>query len=79
LQVLAQDDGVELAAVRGFEIIPELVPQVPEVAYMPILRRAYQTEVNRMLKNKPVEEAQVLLLAREVLDQHQVLVGLHVM
>jgi hypothetical protein len=72
---LAQDDGVELAAVRGFEMIPELVPQVPEVAYMPILRRAYRAEVDTMLQTKPVEEQAVLVLAKEVLGMHPALVG----
>jgi hypothetical protein len=67
--VLAQDDGIELGVLRGFEVIPDLVGRLPEVGFFPILRRAKETEIECMRGAKRAEEKKVLALARKILRQ----------
>ncbi|KAH9257061.1 hypothetical protein BASA81_004882 [Batrachochytrium salamandrivorans] len=63
--VFAQDDGLEIGIVRGYEYISDLVPHLPEVPYMPVLRRAFAGEVNRLVE-KTKDERRVLQFAKDI-------------
>lgn len=65
--VLAQDDGVDVGLLRGVEPLQALVRHVPEVPYMPVLRKAMGSEVER-IPTKLADERSALHICRELLQ-----------
>lgn len=65
--VLHQDDGVDIGILRGFEPLNELIPKIPELPFMRILRAATATEIGR-LELKAREEAHICKIANTLLQ-----------
>jgi hypothetical protein len=68
--VLHQDDGVDIGILRGYEDIDRLVPRIPEVPFMRIIRRAREGEIQRLdLKGR--EEAYMVQAAKNLLERQK--------
>ncbi|KAH9257794.1 hypothetical protein BASA81_003812 [Batrachochytrium salamandrivorans] len=65
--VVAQDDGVDIGLLRGMEPLQALVRHIPEVPYMPVLRKAMGNEIER-IKTKLADELVALHICRELLQ-----------
>jgi len=62
---IAQEEGTSLCVLRGFEYIKELVPELAECAYMPIVREATLDDV-KSLEAKLEMDYNVLQITREI-------------